>query len=140
MPEAQANLGLLYDSGQGVEPDPASAVEWYQKAAEQGHPLGQGALGLALFNGVGAPKDIVQGYMWTMLAADQQDWTAMSNLPVMSSRMTVAQRSSARKKASEFRASERGPRRSELRGLRSDAQHKERGRRRRSVNRPERNF
>ena len=39
--EAQFNLGVMYDNGQGVKQDYFKAVEWYQKAAEQGHPLAQ---------------------------------------------------------------------------------------------------
>ena len=38
---SQFNLGLLYANGRGVKQDYFKAVEWYQKAAEQGHPLAQ---------------------------------------------------------------------------------------------------
>jgi tetratricopeptide (TPR) repeat protein len=34
--DAQFNLGLCYDSGQGVSQDYSEAVKWYRKAAEQG--------------------------------------------------------------------------------------------------------
>ena len=32
---AQHQLGLLYEQGKGVEKDPAKALEWYRKAAQQ---------------------------------------------------------------------------------------------------------
>ena len=31
--EAQLNLGLRYEYGEGVEPDPEQAVSWYRRAA-----------------------------------------------------------------------------------------------------------
>jgi TPR repeat protein len=33
---SQGKLGLLYETGAGVEQDPAEALKWYQKAADQG--------------------------------------------------------------------------------------------------------
>ena len=35
--DAQHNLAVCYENGEGVEMDEEEAVEWYQKAAEQGH-------------------------------------------------------------------------------------------------------
>jgi|TARA_B110000908_G_scaffold154348_1_gene191585 hypothetical protein len=32
----QNNLGLIYDSGEGVPENDKTAVKWYTKAAEQG--------------------------------------------------------------------------------------------------------
>ena len=42
--EAQYQLGLLYEYGNGVEKDIARAVEYYQKAAAQGHPQAHATL------------------------------------------------------------------------------------------------
>ena len=40
-PEAQLNLGTMYEKGdRGLPKDPAQAISWYQKAAEQQFPLG----------------------------------------------------------------------------------------------------
>ncbi len=36
-PEAQHNLGAMYQNGEGVPQDKSQAVTWYQKAAAQGH-------------------------------------------------------------------------------------------------------
>ena len=34
--DAQFDLGLKYENGQGVEKDALTAVKWYRKAADQG--------------------------------------------------------------------------------------------------------
>lgn len=47
--EAQFQLGVMYENGQGVLKDPAKAVSWYQKAAAQNHALAQNNLGWAYF-------------------------------------------------------------------------------------------
>ena len=39
--EAQFNLGMMYDSGQGVRQDYAEAFRWYRKAADQGYTEAQ---------------------------------------------------------------------------------------------------
>lgn len=44
IPEAQKQLGLMYDEGDGVEEDDVKAVEWVRKAAEQGHEGAKEAL------------------------------------------------------------------------------------------------
>jgi len=40
-PAAQFNLGVLYETGQGVAQNFAEAVKWYHEAAEQGEPQAQ---------------------------------------------------------------------------------------------------
>lgn len=34
---AQYKLGIMYEKGQGVDQDMTKAVEWYTKAAKNGH-------------------------------------------------------------------------------------------------------
>ena len=36
--EAQYNIGIMYLKGRGTSQNPQKAMEWYQKAAEQGLP------------------------------------------------------------------------------------------------------
>jgi uncharacterized protein len=38
---ARFNLGLMYTTGQGVQPDNAAAALWFRKPAEQGYVLAQ---------------------------------------------------------------------------------------------------
>jgi len=48
---------VCYDNGIGVEKDEQKAVEWYQKAAEQGHAKAQNSLGWCYANGTGIDKN-----------------------------------------------------------------------------------
>ncbi|HPF46303.1 MAG: sel1 repeat family protein [Alphaproteobacteria bacterium] len=43
---AQYNLGVMYEHGNGVEQSDKKAAEWYQKAADNGHPEAPMALQL----------------------------------------------------------------------------------------------
>ena len=64
--QAQYNLGIMYDNGQGVPQDDAEAVKWYRKAAEQGIAKAQYNLGVMYANGRGVPQD----YAPTQLARE----------------------------------------------------------------------
>lgn len=66
---AQFNLGVMFDFGQGVAPDPAAAVRWYREAAAQGHGGAQFNLGGMYFEGVGVSQDRLRAYMWFTLGA-----------------------------------------------------------------------
>lgn len=48
-PDAQFNLGQAYKLGRGVQPDASTAIDWYRKAAAQGHMRAEDNLGLLLF-------------------------------------------------------------------------------------------
>lgn len=43
---AQFNAGVCYMQGVGTDPDPFTALEFLQKAAEQGHPAAREFLGM----------------------------------------------------------------------------------------------
>jgi cell division septation protein DedD len=47
--DAQFNLGQAYKLGRGVPTDQGIAIEWFRKAALQGHPKAEDNYGLALF-------------------------------------------------------------------------------------------
>ena len=71
---AQLNLGALYAEGRAIEKDDARAMEWFQKAAEQGNGLGQVNLGIGYFKGKGVIRDPVAAHMWfTLSDADGAD-------------------------------------------------------------------
>ena len=42
--DAQCNLGMCYEDGDGVEKDLQKAIEWYTKAANQGNTNAKQAL------------------------------------------------------------------------------------------------
>jgi uncharacterized caspase-like protein len=56
-PEAQTNVGEIYERGMGVEPDYAAAAEWYQKAADKGYSRALFNLGTLYEQGLGVSKD-----------------------------------------------------------------------------------
>lgn len=84
--EAQYQLGMMYKDGddgagmrflrrilhnEGVPEDEAHAVQWYTRAAEQGHAKAQDELGLMFETGVGVSKDHGQAIKWYARAAEQ---------------------------------------------------------------------
>src|SRR4030065_114035 len=83
LPEAQLNLGLLYDNGQGVPQDHAEAAKWYRKAAEQGNAAAQFNLGLMYENGQGLRQDYAEAVEWYRKAAGQGYAAAQHNLGLM---------------------------------------------------------
>ena len=68
---AQYDLGVLYDTGEGVPQDNHEAMSWYHRAAEQGEARAQYNLGLMYANGQGVAQDYAEGYYWITLAAAQ---------------------------------------------------------------------
>ncbi|HZP66653.1 MAG TPA: tetratricopeptide repeat protein, partial [Rudaea sp.] len=54
---AQTYVGEIYERGLGTAPDPATAAQWYRKAAEQGYARAQVNLGFLYERGLGVPKD-----------------------------------------------------------------------------------
>jgi len=81
--EAQYNLGVLYDKGQGVPQDDTKAVRWYRLAAGQGNSAAQFNLGVMYANGQGVPQDDGEALRWYRLAAEQGKASAQNNLGVM---------------------------------------------------------
>lgn len=47
--DAQFNMGQAYKLGRGVQADMSTAVDWYRKAAAQGHTRAEDNLGLLIF-------------------------------------------------------------------------------------------
>ena len=70
--EAQFNLGVMYDIGQGVKQDYFKAVEWYQKAAEQGNALAQYNLGVMYAKGQGVRQNYTKAKEYFGLACDNK--------------------------------------------------------------------
>lgn len=60
----------MYDLGQGVKENAYQACVWYQKAAEQGQPIGQQMLGSCYLYGKMSQKDRIQAKRWYGLACD----------------------------------------------------------------------
>ena len=80
---AQANLGWMYQSGEGVPKDYAEAMNWFRLAADQGDAVAQRNLGVMYGRGQGVPQDYAEAVKWYRLAADQGYADAQSNLALM---------------------------------------------------------
>jgi uncharacterized protein len=72
---AQLSIACMYESGIGVQQNPEASVNWYQLAAEQGHPVAQNNLAVVLFDV--NPKEAVQ---WLFIAAENNVPFAQSML------------------------------------------------------------
>ena len=63
--QAQFNLALMYHGGLGVESDEAQALEWYQKAAQNGYPWAQEYLAIGYQEGwFGLERDHNKSRSW----------------------------------------------------------------------------
>ncbi len=72
--EAQYNLGILYDLGQGVAQSMVKAASWYRKSAEQGFTAAQYNLAVSFANGDGVPQNNVLAYaLFDLAAADNPE-------------------------------------------------------------------
>ncbi len=105
--DAQYNLGLMYDKGQGVPQDYAEAMKWYRKAAAQGDAKAQTNLGVMYSKGQGVPQDYVQAHMWYNLAASRlppgtDRARAVKNRDIVAAKMTPAQIAEAQRLAREW--------------------------------------
>jgi len=70
-PDAQNEVGFMYDNGMGVEEDKVEAERWFRKSALQGSPTAQFNLGDAYFYGYGMEKNLQEAIVWYRQSADQ---------------------------------------------------------------------
>ncbi len=116
-PNAQNNVGVFYESGQGVTRNDDIAEYWYRRAAEQGLPEAQFNLSailasdlmLALQRGA-APNDsgqkekrFIEAYMWVSLAAPQGHEGAAVGVKRLGKLMTPDQIAEAQRLAREWK-------------------------------------
>lgn len=78
--DAQNNLGVCYENGNGVAKSYAEAVKWYKLAAEQGDSGAQVNLGLCYENGNGVKQSYEEAVKWYQLAAEQGNAYGQGNL------------------------------------------------------------
>jgi hypothetical protein len=78
--QAQVSLGLLFDLGQGVPADPATAYMWYRRAAGAGLAQAQFNVAVMQDSGVIGPRDAVEAARWYAKAAAQGHHRAQYNL------------------------------------------------------------
>lgn len=78
--KAQASLGWMYQTGNGVEKDIQQALGWYTLAAEQGHAIAQNNLGVFYENGWGTIPDAKAAFGWYKKSANSGYAYAQYNL------------------------------------------------------------
>jgi TPR repeat protein len=81
--ESQFNLGVMYFKGEGVTADRLEGIEWFRKAAAQGHPNAQYLLGTMYDGGKDVALDRAAAAKWYRKAADQGHVQAQFNLGLM---------------------------------------------------------
>jgi len=103
--DAQAKLGVMYDTGEGVPKDAVKAVAWYQKAAVQGIADAQLILGVKYSEGEGVSKNMVIAYAWLNLAVAQGDAGANAKKfrDALEEILTPAQRAEGQRLASNWK-------------------------------------
>ena len=88
---AQLNLGVMYDNGEGVPENDAEAVKWYRKAADQGDAIAQSNLGHMYLRGEGIPENNIRAYVWWSMAKTQGHANAVTNIDILKPMMTPQQ-------------------------------------------------
>jgi TPR repeat protein len=81
--EAQYDLGVIYNNGEGIRQDYKKAMEWFRLAADQGYAPAQYNMGVMYAAGQGARQDFREAMKWSRLAADQGDSLAQYNVGAM---------------------------------------------------------
>lgn len=83
MPEAQANLGMLYLRGVGCERNFIEAARWCRMAADGGDAGGALGIGLVFEHGLGVPADCAEAARRYRLAADRGSDSASTALGLL---------------------------------------------------------
>lgn len=79
-PDAQFNLGVCYEMGNGIGKDISEAVKWYKKSAELGHAGAQYRLGMCYHEGKGVKKDLKKALKWYRNAVERGNIEAKTKL------------------------------------------------------------
>jgi TPR repeat protein len=101
-PDAEDELGVRYQDGDGVEQNDVQAAYWFRKAAEHvpnlgGAGQGRNNLGNLYEEGNGVPRDYVQAYTWFSLAGSDR------SIAYIQQKMTPEQISRARQLAADWK-------------------------------------
>lgn len=70
---AQFQVGVIYESGLGIEQNQTQAAQWFEKSALQGHVDAQYNIALMYASGRGVKEDEGIAMMWFARAAKQGD-------------------------------------------------------------------
>ncbi len=107
-PEAQFNVGVMFERGIGTNQNFQEAVFWYKKASENGNKHSLNNLGNMYVNGLGVPKDINVAKSLFYAASDCGSGLADFNLAVLYGQCEIGQASAVRSLTLFFMASLKG--------------------------------
>lgn len=79
-PEAQNLVGIMFETGQGVDTDDVQAEVWYRKAAEQGQVKAQASLGRVLGPESRDQAKRLEALAWLLVASNKGEITAIKLL------------------------------------------------------------
>lgn len=71
VPEAQNNIGHMYEEGLGVAQNYTTAMRWYRQAADNDLPEAMHNIGLLYYNGYGVAENPREAVRWFRQAAEQ---------------------------------------------------------------------
>jgi TPR repeat protein len=94
----------MFANGHGVPQDDGEAKAWFLKAANQGYPPAQFALGVMYREGRGVQQDNIRAYLWFNLSAARGNEKAAKALDSLEQRMTPTQLADAQKQWSSVRS------------------------------------
>jgi TPR repeat protein len=77
---AQFDLGLMYETGRGVEQSYEKAFEYYEQAAQLGYAKAQFNLGCCYANGEGVEQNMAAAKEWAEKSAAQGNENAIAIL------------------------------------------------------------
>ncbi len=98
-----ALLGHFYYLGKGVEKDLQKAVELAKKAAARGDDFGRVLLAHMYSEGDGVTQDIMLAYAYLLLAVDNGDAAARSDIAKLEEKITDEQRKKAKAQVAAWR-------------------------------------
>lgn len=81
--DARVDLGLMYESGQGVRRDAGAAFRWYRSAALAESPRGMLALGRCYHNAIGVARNYRMALDWYRRAVNAGSADAMASIGVL---------------------------------------------------------
>jgi TPR repeat protein len=104
---AQWMLGQGYLSP--PDADPAAALKWFLRAADQGHGLAQRDLGLLYEAGWGVEQSLQEAYFWYSLAALHDSGRAALRRDALATGMSQEQRDTAERRLRSWRPRKESP-------------------------------
>lgn len=108
--DARSNsyIGLIYENGQGVDPNITTALSWYRKAEQMKDGLANYRLGLCYEYGRGVETDLGKAAEYYKVAADQGEVDAMMRIAQCFQNGTGVARNEAEALGYYRKASDRG--------------------------------